>query len=129
MVTFNRKFFVWTLLIFTVEVLIALYVHDDVVRPYVGDVLVVVLMYCFFRSFLTASAKSVAVSALAIAFAIEFLQSMQLVERLGLERYRLARTVLGTSFSWMDLLMYTIGFAVVLLVEIRSRASHKKPTH
>ena len=35
------------LVIFCIEVLIALYVRDNFVRPYVGDVLVVVLVYSF----------------------------------------------------------------------------------
>lgn len=34
------------------EVLIALYVRDRFIRPYVGDMLVVVLVYSFVRIFL-----------------------------------------------------------------------------
>ena len=37
------------LVIFCIEVLIALYVRDNFVRPYIGDVLVVVLVYSFVR--------------------------------------------------------------------------------
>ena len=40
------------LVIFCIEVLIALYVCDNFVRPYIGDVLVVVLVYSFVRIFL-----------------------------------------------------------------------------
>ena len=40
------------LLIFCIEVLIALYVRDNFMRPYVGDMLVVVLVYSFVRIFL-----------------------------------------------------------------------------
>lgn len=40
------------LVIFCIEVLIALYVRDNFVRPYIGDVLVVVLVYSFVRIFL-----------------------------------------------------------------------------
>ena len=38
------------LVIFCIEVLIALYVCDNFVRPYIGDVLVVVLVYSFVLS-------------------------------------------------------------------------------
>ena len=34
-----------------VEIVIALYVRDAFVRPYVGDVLVVILIACFIRIF------------------------------------------------------------------------------
>ena len=37
------------LVLMAVETLIALYVHDRVVRPYVGDMLVVLVVYCFVR--------------------------------------------------------------------------------
>ncbi|WP_092559518.1 hypothetical protein [Anaeromicropila populeti] len=33
-----------------IEVLIARYVHDTVIRPYIGDVLVVIVLYCLVRS-------------------------------------------------------------------------------
>ena len=41
------------MVLFSIETLIALYVHDTVIRPYVGDMLVVVLVYCFVRILLT----------------------------------------------------------------------------
>ena len=40
------------LMIFCIEVLIALYVRDSFVRPYMGDALVVVLVYSFVRIFI-----------------------------------------------------------------------------
>ena len=55
MLTFNLKFFLLALLLFIVEVMIALFVHDNFVRPYVGDYLVVMLIYCAVRTFLNAS--------------------------------------------------------------------------
>ncbi|WP_366069085.1 DUF2809 domain-containing protein [Flavobacterium sp.] len=51
MLTFNKTYFRLASLIFTVEILIALYVHDKIIRPYFGDVLVIVLIYCFIKSF------------------------------------------------------------------------------
>ena len=39
--------------LFVVETLIALFVRDAFIRPYMGDVLVVILVYCFVRMFIT----------------------------------------------------------------------------
>ena len=39
--------FILFMIFLAIEVLIALYVHDDFVRPYLGDVLVVVVLYFF----------------------------------------------------------------------------------
>lgn len=117
MLTFNKNYFGVFILIFIVEVLIALYVHDNFVRPYLGDVLVVILIYCFLKSFLQLPVLKVSLFVLAFSFCIESLQFLNIVEKLGLEKSKLARTVIGTSFAWMDLLTYVLGIVFVLLVE------------
>jgi len=117
MLTFNKNYFICTILIFLVEVLIALFVNDNFVRPYLGDVLVVILIYCFIKSVFKLPVLTVAVFVLIFSFTIEFLQFQNIVEKLHLEQSRIARTVLGTSFSWIDLLTYIIGIAIVICIE------------
>ena len=117
MLTFNKNYFGLFVLLFFVEVFIAVFVHDNFVRPYLGDVIVVILIYCFIKSFIRLTVLEAAVSVMLFAFTIEFLQFLNIVEVLHLEKNKIARTVLGTSFSWMDMLMYVIGIAIVLLVE------------
>ena len=102
--------------------MIALYVHDDIIRPYIGDVLVVILIYCFIKSFLEAKVVTVAVFTLLFSFCVETLQYMNIIEKLGLENSKLARTVIGTSFAWMDILSYIVGILIVLIIE---KAIHK----
>ena len=117
MLTFNKNYFGLFVLLFCIEVLIALFVHDDFVRPYLGDFFVVILIYCFIKSFIRLTVLEAAVSVMLFAFTTEFLQFLNIVEVLHLEKNKIAKTVLGTSFSWMDMLMYVIGIAIVLLVE------------
>jgi len=117
MLTFNKNYFGLTILIFFVEVLIALFVNDAFIRPYLGDVLVVILIYCFLKSFLKLPVLPVAVFVLIFSFTIELLQFLNVVEKVHLENSRIARTVIGTSFSWIDLLTYIAGIAVVIVVE------------
>lgn len=117
MITFNKNYLGLASLIFGIEVLIAIYVNDNFVRPYLGDVLVVILIYCFLKSFLKLPILVAALLVLAFSFAIEFLQFLNIVEKLHLENSKIARTVIGTSFSWMDLLAYIVGIAIVLIVE------------
>ena len=117
MLTFNKNYFGVAILIFFIEILIALYVNDSIVRPYFGDVLVVILMYCFLKSFLQLSVLTVSIAVLLFSFTIEFLQYLNIVATLGLEKSKIARTVIGTSFSWIDLLTYIIGITIVLGVE------------
>jgi hypothetical protein len=117
MQTFNKTYFGIATLIFTIEILIALFVRDNFVRPYVGDVLVVILIYCFVKSFFNFPVVPLAIGVLGLAFVIELFQYLNIVERLGLEKSPVARTVIGTSFAWMDLLAYIAGIAIVVVME------------
>ena len=117
MLTFNFRFFVFALLLFIVEVLIALFVHDGFIRPYFGDYLVVILIYCALRTIIKASPLKVAIAVLLFSYAIEVLQYFSIVDRLGLTNNKLARVVIGYGFEWLDLLAYTLGIVTVLFVE------------
>jgi hypothetical protein len=117
MLTFNKKYFLLTVFLFIVEVLIALFVRDAIIRPYVGDVLVVILIYCFIKTFFNWPVVPVAIGVLLFAFAVEALQYFKVVELLGLQDSKLARIVIGTSFAWLDMLTYVIGIAAVILIE------------
>ena len=114
---FQPKYFITTVVLFVVEVLIALYMHDAIIRPYFGDVLVVILIYAFIKSFIDFPYLQLSISVLLFSYLIEILQHFNLVKHLGLEQYAVARIVLGTSFQWMDFVAYTIGILIVIGVE------------
>lgn len=117
MLTFNKKFFLLALALFIIEVLIALYVRDSFVRPYVGDYLVVMLIYCAVRSFFKIPVVKTAIGVLLFSYLIEVLQYFRIVDRLGLQDNTVAKTVIGYGFEWMDLLAYTLGVLTILLLE------------
>lgn len=114
---FNRSYFVIAILIFVIELLIALYVHDQIIRPYFGDFLVVILIYCFIKSFLDSANLVTAIGVLIFSFLLEISQYFNIVNLLGLGHSKLARTVIGTSFEWIDLIAYTLGIVFVIYIE------------
>jgi uncharacterized membrane protein YuzA (DUF378 family) len=114
---FRGGYFIAFLVLLAIEILIALYVNDKFVRPYLGDVFVIGLMYAFVMSFVKVKPIVAAIGVLMFAFIIEVCQYLNMVEILGLQHSRLARTVLGTSFSWADLVLYVVGFAAILMIE------------
>ena len=63
MLTFNPRYFLVAVALFITEVLIALYVRDDFIRPYVGDFLVVILVYCAGRALLKTAMERLGLSA------------------------------------------------------------------
>ncbi|WP_445454702.1 ribosomal maturation YjgA family protein [Flavobacterium sp. 25HG05S-40] len=123
MLKFHKTYFGLTMLLFVIEVLIALFVNDRIIRPYIGDVLVVMLIYCFVKTFLNTKVFPTAIGVLLFAIGIETLQYFNIVEKLGLQDNRLARTVIGASFEWMDILCYVVGILMVLVVEKSAKGS------
>lgn len=117
MFTFQKKYLLVTLVLLMVEVCIALYVHDAIIRPYVGDLLVVILIYSFCKIFLRVEIKSLALAVLLFAYLIEYLQYINFIKWLGLENNTLANVVMGNSFEWIDMLAYTVGAVLVVFIE------------
>ena len=114
---FSLTYFLITIVIFAIEACIACFLHDSFVRPYFGDALVVVLIYCFVRSFLDIGIRRTAILVFIFAVSIEFLQYIHFVAMIGLERSKLACIVLGNSFSWEDIVAYASGITAVMLTE------------
>jgi hypothetical protein len=117
MFKFNWRYFVLAILILIIEILIAIYVHDGFIRPYIGDLLVVIFIYCFLKSFVSLSTSKAALYVLLFSYFVEALQYFRIVQILGFQRNNLARIIIGTSFDWKDILMYTIGIVTVVIIE------------
>jgi len=117
MYRFHIGYFGLTAGLFLTEVLIAMYVRDDFIRPYFGDFLVVILMYCFIRTFAKLDMRLTVIAVLMFSYLIESLQYLNFVEWIGLGNSELARTLIGTSFAWMDLVAYTTGSMAILWFE------------
>ena len=112
---FSFKYLFLTLIFLAVEIFIALFVNDDFIRPFVGDVLVVVLIYCFLRIFLDFRYWKIALGVLILSFTIEILQYFDYVKRLGLEGNRILSAALGRTFAFEDFAAYFAGFLLVIL--------------
>src|SRR5689334_24175110 len=115
--TFRPGYALAALILFSIEVCIALFVHDPFIRPYVGDLLAVALVYAALRGFTVLHIELALILTLAIAFMIELAQLLNLLDGLGLRSNRIAATVLGGSFDWLDLAAYAIGAVLCLVAE------------
>ena len=116
---FDWKAFVAFILIFITEILIALYVNDSFVRPYGGDVLVVIMICYFVKAFIKTNPLGLSIGALLFSYLIEVAQYFRMVEVLGVQDNKLLTIVLGSSFSWLDMLAYTAGAVIWYLINRR----------
>jgi hypothetical protein len=117
MARLNLTYFLLTLLLLGVEIFIGACMHDAVIRPYGGDLLVVVLLYCAVRSFWELRVVPLALGILVFSYLVETGQYFHLADRLGFTRPSLMRTLIGTYFTWTDILSYTLGIGLVLVTE------------
>lgn len=114
---FDWKSFLIFLFLFIVEVLIALFVDDAIIRPYVGDVLVIPLMYYFIKAFIKTKSIYIIIGVLLFAYVVEVSQYFKLVEVLGWQNNTALRIILGSSFTWFDILAYTLGAGLCYLLD------------
>ncbi|HEX8019894.1 DUF2809 domain-containing protein [Mucilaginibacter sp.] len=114
----NRSYLILTLILFITEVFIGIYLHDRLIRPFGGDLLVVILIYCLIKSFLNTPWLKTAVGTLIFSYIVEISQYFNLLSHLGLQNSKVAGILLGHSFSWGDMLCYTIGISIVMIIEL-----------
>ena len=98
------------LILLGIEVLIALFIRDRFIRPYVGDVLVVAVVYFFLRIFVPEKYPWLPAVVFAFAAAVEFSQHLGLAGKLGVTNPVL-RVALGSVYDTMDIVCYGVGCA------------------
>jgi hypothetical protein len=117
MLTLDPKYFYTTILLFLIELFIGIFVRDRFIRPFVGDVLVVVLIYCLIKSFWKIRPNVAIGSVFIFACIVEGLQYLNIIDMLGIRQHKLLVIILGSSFDWHDLIAYAVGSAIVLWAE------------
>ena len=100
-----------------IEVMIALYVRDSFVRPYVGDMLVVIAIYCFIRIFIPDKIRLLPLYIFIFAAGVEILQYFNIVEILGLKNNAFFSVIIGSVFDIKDIGCYAVGCFIIGGVE------------
>ena len=111
-------YFLLFVILLAVEFFIGIFVHDRFIRPYVGDVIVVVVLYFLIRSIFPEKPAFLCLWIFLFAVFVEVTQIFPLVDLLGIKN-RFIRVVMGTSFSWKDMIAYIAGSAVNLIMDLR----------
>ena len=114
----NKKYLFAFLITFAIEVIIALFIKIILIRGFVGDILVIVLMYCFIKAFISKPIKLLPLYLFIFASAVEIAQYFNIVEKLNLQDNKFFRIIIGTTFDINDILCYFIG-AVILFINQR----------
>ncbi|WP_167959186.1 ribosomal maturation YjgA family protein [Anaerosporobacter faecicola] len=120
----RTKYIIAFFLLLFVEVIIAVYVHDSFIRPYGGDVLVVMVLYCLIRIWIPDCCRLLPLYIFLFAAGVELLQYCRLVQVLGVENNPFLRIVIGSVFDIKDIICYGVGCIILGIKEGSARRKH-----
>lgn len=118
--TFHANYFIVSVFMFLAEVLIATALKNIFfIRAYLGDVIVVMLLYTLIKSFFSIRHDAELVfGILFFCFLVEFAQYFHIAEKLGFRPGTILYVMVGNSFSWIDMLCYAVGcFMLILFIK------------
>lgn len=120
-----------TLALLLTEIYIGLFVRDRFVRPFLGDVLVTMLLCCLCRAIKPTGARLLPLYVMAFATVVEAAQYVDVVALVGLEHNAFISTIVGRSYSYKDLICYAVGCGLFWAIEwaIKRRFQAKKPLY
>ena len=121
---FNKNYFLFFIALIIIE--IGVLYTKGFIRHTLGDFLIVITLYCLAMSFIKTSFLKAAIFVLILSFGIELIQLTNFLNYFHIENSTIAKTIFGNTFSYQDLIAYTLGIGLVILVErkrIKNNAS------
>lgn len=113
----KKVYFISFLILLFIEVCIAIWIKDGFIRPYLGDFLVVILIYSFLMLISNSTVVQGLLIVLLFSFAVEFFQLINIVKVLQYQPPKIIMIILGSSFSVLDLIAYVIGIIFTGVLE------------
>jgi hypothetical protein len=121
---FHKIYALLFVVLLIIEILIVLYAKDEMLRGFVGDILVVGLIYCFILMLFDINKKKTIIGIGVFALLVEISQAFHLVEKLGFQDNKIISTIMGTNFDFNDIWAYAAGCALIWILEFYD----EKPT-
>lgn len=113
----KTHYLVLTMLFLLIELCIDQFFHDRFIRPVLGDYLIVFLVYFGLKTLINLKPVTAVIIATFFAYVVETMQYINILSLLNLKPNTLTRLTLGSSFSWEDMLAYTLGGLTIYYLE------------
>ena len=117
-------YIVATVVLLGIEVIIGAYVHDDFVRPFVGDALVTALL-CAVGRIVLPRWRWLPLVVMLFATVVELSQLIELDRIWGVEGTAIG-TAIGSTFDIADLICYAVGCVIFFTCEMALKRLNKK---
>ncbi len=108
------KFLTVFVVLLLIEIFIALFVHDRFIRPYIGDVLVVFVVYSAIRVVIPKRLKFLSLYVFLFATGVELIQLIDI----GIDNNEFLRILLGSTFDFVDILCYGVGCVILFIFDL-----------
>lgn len=112
----NKHYLLLSLSLLIIEISIAIFAKDQFIRPIFGDYLATIFLFCIMASVLNYPKNMLILVALLVSYLIEMLQFLNILQLMNLEKNKFLKIIIGNSFSWLDILAYTMGAITVLFL-------------
>jgi len=112
---FNINYFTALILLIFIEILITQ--TTGFIRHTFGDFLATIGVYCFVKSFFNIAPVKLGIGVLVFSFIVEFLQLTSFLKITGLSQNRAASIIFGSTFSYGDLVAYTLGVLTIVFFD------------
>jgi len=96
-----------------------LFANNQFIRGFVGDIIIILLLYFFIKNFYDFYPAKLTIFILLLAFTTEFLQYLNLISISGLKGNIFAELIIGSVFDPLDLIAYTIGAIMVYVFDTK----------
>ena len=113
----RRYYVIAFVILFILEAAIAGYLKGGFIRGYLGDLFAVILIYTLLMACSRFSVRTGLVLTASVALLVEVLQLIDLTQFFEGTYRQMAVILFGSTFSWLDLLMYGLGLLLVYLTE------------
>ena len=107
-----------------IEVIIGVFVHDGFVRPYLGDIIVVMAVYALGRIIIPEKYPFLPLAVFIFSVIVEISQGFHIADIIGVKNPVL-RAIIGTSFDWKDIICYAAGCIPLGIYEVILRKTKK----
>ncbi len=97
-----------------VEIIIGMF-FGGFIRAYVGDMLIIPLIYCFVRIFYTHDNKFLPLAVGGLGILAEILQYFDICGLLGIDKGSLLGIIIGSTADIKDILCYIAGIILIYL--------------
>ena len=124
---FNIFYFLATVLLFLTEVVIATVLKNNFfIRAYLGDVIVVMLLFTFVKTFFHTENLRLIFGIFIFSCLVETAQYFKIADLLGFAPGSIPYIVVGNSFSWIDIVCYAAG-CLILVAAVFSKKLFRRP--